>query len=89
MNREANSPIVKYVSDNAVEIDYTVDSWATWFDKWKVKPCYVLREHVNAADDIVGKYVQEEGLQEEYQAGKENPKVLEIVEFMNQMNKRY
>lgn len=62
---------VKYVSDNAVEIDYTVDSWATWFGKWEVKPCYVLREHVS--DDIVGKYVQEEGLQlGEFIANKKN-----------------
>ena len=32
--------------------------------------------------------VQEEGLQEEYDQEKENPKVKEIVEFMSQMYRR-
>lgn len=54
---------VKYISDNAVEIDYTIDSWSTWYGKWNIKPCYVLREHVNTTDDIVGKFIQDEGLQ--------------------------
>lgn len=34
------------------EIEFTIDSWSTWFGYWQQKPCYVLRHHVN--DDTIG-----------------------------------
>ena len=43
---------VIYKSDSVVEIDYTVDLWATWYSYWSYLECYVLREH--AANDTVG-----------------------------------
>lgn len=51
---------VIYNGDNNTEIKYSVDVWSTWFDYWQVKPCYVLREHVN--DDTIGANLIEEDL---------------------------
>lgn len=51
---------VIFISNNTVQIKYTVDAWSTWFSKIQVKPCYVLRHHVN--DDVIGNYLQEENL---------------------------
>lgn len=42
------------------EIRYTVDSWSTWFSKLTIKPCFVVREHVN--DDTIGLHTVDEGL---------------------------
>ena len=43
---------VIYKSDSVVEIEYTVDDWATWYSFFTYLECYVLREH--AANDAVG-----------------------------------
>lgn len=43
---------VIYRGDKCTEIVYTVDSWATWFNKLTIKPCFVKRHHVN--DDTIG-----------------------------------
>lgn len=51
---------VLYQGDGNTVINFTVDSWSTWFSKLQVKPCYVLREHVN--DDTVGLHTVQEGL---------------------------
>lgn len=51
---------VIYKGDSNTEIDFTVDSWSTWFDRWKAKPCFVSREHVN--DDTIGKHTIPENL---------------------------
>ena len=42
------------------QIYYTIDSWTTWWEKWSVKPCFVVREHVN--DDTFGLHTVDEGL---------------------------
>ena len=42
------------------EIRYTVDSWATWFDEWNVKKCYIERQHV--LNDTIGSNIVEENL---------------------------
>lgn len=51
---------VIYRGNRNTEIRYTVDSWATWFDKWSKKPCYVIREHTN--DDTIGLHTIPENL---------------------------
>lgn len=51
---------VVYNSDNATEIQFTVDSFATWFGYWTSKTCFVEREHVSS--DNVGEHTQEENL---------------------------
>ena len=43
---------VIYNGEKNTEIKYTINSWATWFDKWTAKACFVEREHVN--DDTIG-----------------------------------
>lgn len=43
---------VKYLSDYATEIYYTIDIWTTWFDYWNPKNCYIIRQH--ATTDSVG-----------------------------------
>ena len=43
---------VKYLSENASEITYTIDVWTTWYDYWNSKACMVVREHV--VDDTIG-----------------------------------
>lgn len=43
---------VKYKATNQSLIYFTVDVWATFFDDWSAKSCFVIREHVN--DDTIG-----------------------------------
>lgn len=43
---------VIYKGNYNTEIEYTIDSWSTWFSYWTKKNCYVIRQHVN--DDTIG-----------------------------------
>ena len=52
---------IKYLSQNASEIIYTIDVWTTWFSYWTAKACLVLREHV--IDDTVGANTVPESLE--------------------------
>ena len=52
---------VRYVNDGVTEISFTIDSWATWFDKVNIGSSFVIREHVN--DDTVGKHTLPENLE--------------------------
>lgn len=51
---------VTFRSKNMQEIRYTVDSWSTWFSKLTIKPCFVVREHVN--DDTIGLHTLDENI---------------------------
>ena len=47
---------VKYLSDYATEIYYTIDIWTTWFDYWNPKSCYIIRQHAttdNVGDNLI------------------------------------
>lgn len=47
---------IEYVSDKAVNVHFTIDEYATWYDYWSPEPCYVEREHANtdvAGDNLV------------------------------------
>lgn len=52
---------VKYISDGCTEIEYTIDSWTTFFDDWTPDKCFVLREHTN--NDTIGANTIPENLQ--------------------------
>lgn len=52
---------VTYISDKTTKINFTIDIYATWFDYWSPKSCFVVREHVN--DDTVGANLIPEGLE--------------------------
>lgn len=52
---------VKYISDKTTQINFTVDNFATWFDYWSPKSCFVVREHTN--DDTIGANTIPEGLE--------------------------
>ena len=52
---------VKYISESATKIYYTIDVFATWFDYWNPSSCLVLREHVNS--DNIGEHTYPEGLE--------------------------
>lgn len=43
---------VNYMSNGCAEIEYTIDSWSTWYDYWNRKACFVIREHTN--NDTIG-----------------------------------
>lgn len=60
---------VKYLSDYATEIYYTIDIWSTWFDYWNPKSCYIIRQHAttdNVGDNLIpeklehGEYKEQE-----------------------------
>ena len=51
---------VIYNGEANTEIRYTVDSWATWYDKWSAKKCYVVRQH--ELIDTIGSNLVEENL---------------------------
>ena len=52
---------VKYLSDYATEIYYTIDIWSTWFDYWNPKSCYIIRQH--ATSDGIGENLIPEKLE--------------------------
>lgn len=43
---------VKFITEGTTEIEYTIDSWSTWYDNWTRSQCFVIREHTN--DDTIG-----------------------------------
>ncbi len=51
---------VIYKGDSNTEIRYTIDAWATWFDKWSIKKCFIERQHENV--DTIGSNLVEENL---------------------------
>lgn len=51
---------VIYKGDSNTEIRYTIDAWATWFDKWSTKKCFIERQHENI--DTIGSNLVEENL---------------------------
>lgn len=53
---------VYYNSDASTIIEFTIDSFTTWYDMFigSMKPCYVIREHANS--DNIGDNLVEENL---------------------------
>ena len=50
---------VDYINDESTRIDFTIDAWHTYHDKFNTNKVFVEREHV--ADDTFGKHtIQEE-----------------------------
>lgn len=52
---------VKFVGENATQIVYTIDVWATWWDYWQASRCFVVREHV--ANDTRGLHTLPESIE--------------------------
>ena len=52
---------IEFSSPASTIINFTVDVFATWFHSVTVKPCFVVREHVN--DDTIGANTIPEGLE--------------------------
>ena len=50
----------EYLNDGTTEIEYEVDSWTTWYERFETKTCFVEREHVN--DDTIGLHTIDENL---------------------------
>ena len=64
---------IRYESNGATRITFTIDECTTWFDYWHVEPCFVIREHTN--DDTIGNNLLPENLElGEYVANGNNPK---------------
>ena len=40
------------ISPSTCEIEYTIDIFATWFDYWNPKECFIIRQH--ATTDVAG-----------------------------------
>ena len=53
---------VDYISDESTRINFTIDVWHTYHDKFNVNKVFVEREHV--ADDTVGKHTIPENLEQ-------------------------
>ena len=51
---------VEYISDKTTRINFTIDVFATWYDYWTAKSCFVIREHTN--DDTPYLNLVDEGL---------------------------
>ena len=52
---------VEYLSEKTTILHFEVDVWSTWFKSLTIKPCFVIREHVNS--DLVGEHLIPEGLE--------------------------
>ena len=64
---------IRYESNGATRITFTIDECATWFDYWHIEPCFVVREHTN--DDTIGNNLLPENLElGEYIANGSNSK---------------
>lgn len=50
----------RYISDSAVEIEFTEDFFSTWFSYLTFCECYVIREH--AANDAIGANIVDENI---------------------------
>ena len=51
----------EYVSEKCTRIYFSIDELSTWRDYWDIKPCFVVREHVN--DDTIGSNTVPENLE--------------------------
>lgn len=51
----------EYVSEKCTRIYFSIDELSTWRDYWDIKPCFVVREHVN--DDTIGANTVPENLE--------------------------
>ena len=51
---------VIYQGEENTEIRYTIDAWATWYDKWSVEKCFIERQHV--LNDTIGSNLVDENL---------------------------
>lgn len=49
---------IERVNENVADIYYDMDVLQSWMFEWRIKPCMVLREHVN--DDTPGKNIMPE-----------------------------
>lgn len=87
---------VIYHSDSNCELVYTIDVWSTWFDKWDVHECYVLRHHVNS--DKVGEHTIPENLEtgeyiidnyEKYDELNKMSYIIQCTEWMSNDNTPY
>lgn len=52
---------VEYISNKTTRFTFTIDEFATWYDYWNPKQCFVVREHVN--DDTIGSNLVPENLE--------------------------
>ena len=52
---------VEYSSEKSTILHYEIDVWSTWFKSLTIKPCFVIREHVNS--DTLGEHTIPEGLE--------------------------
>lgn len=53
---------VVYVNDRVAELHYEIDAMQTYLFDVELKPCLVEREHIPAADDVVGANVLPEAI---------------------------
>lgn len=51
---------VIFQGEENTEIRYTIDAWATWYDKWSVEKCFIERQHV--LNDTIGSNLVDENL---------------------------
>ena len=51
---------VIFQGEENTEIRYTIDAWATWYDKWSTKKCFIERQHELV--DTIGSNLIDENL---------------------------
>lgn len=54
---------MEYVNDNCTNVYIKTDVYQTWLFDTEVKPSFVVREHLSAAQDYVGANLVDEGLE--------------------------
>lgn len=52
---------IEYVNNECAEVRFEIDVFQTWFFDFKIKHCFVEREHV--ADDTIGAHIEPENLE--------------------------
>ena len=54
---------VEFVNPATSRITFEIDDFATWFSYWDPKACFVVREHVDVSDDVVGRHTLPENVE--------------------------
>lgn len=70
---------VHYIAPGTTRIIFTIDYWSTWFYKFNVGQCFIIREHVKI--DNIGQHTLDEGLETGEYYANENPVPINLTEF--------
>lgn len=81
---------IEFVNPATTRITFEIDDFATWFSYWDPKACFVVREHVDVSDDVVGKHTLPENVElGEYKRQMKNSNGTDYLQPLGFMSSTY